>query len=62
MPKTTSGPGVGVTATSNLQIVAKGVPMVSAKFQMKILKTVGENPLSVDTIFGYKENIHTTEP
>ena len=40
--------------TSDPQIVAKakGVPTVSAKFQIKIRKTVGENPLSLDTIFG----------
>ena len=50
----TSGPGVGVRATSDLQMVAKGVPKVSAKFQIEIRKTVRENPLSVDSIFGNK--------
>ena len=46
-----SGLGEG-SMMSDPQIVVKGVPKVSAKFKINILKTVGENPLSVDTLFG----------
>ena len=54
----TSGLGKG-SATSNPQIVVNVVLKLCAKFQIKIQKTVGKNPLSVDTLFGEGEE---TEP